>query len=270
MEALNDGGEAIYEELDASEIDESFGMGANQSYGGIASTRAEEEVLSNEGFGMSANQSYGEIASTRAEEQVEEEVFSDEGFAMGANQSYGGIASPRGDEEEVSSHEAMSENQGNSGDLTGRHNEINEGRDRIKSSPSKMIYIVIFAILAVSVLSIACSIGFALEILMLKSETASMRQDLEALRGILLSSLPGIPLSPCTTLPLSFPSGYYWVRASNGSAVRVYCDMTRSCGGVTGGWMRVAELDMTNSSHQCPSGLRQRNDASIHTYMCED
>ena len=22
----------------------------------------------------------------------------------------------------------------------------------------------------------------------------------------------------------------YWVRASNGSAVRVYCDMTRSCG----------------------------------------
>ena len=29
--------------------------------------------------------------------------------------------------------------------------------------------------------------------------------------------------------------------------------------------MRVAELDMTNSSHQCPSGLRQRTDSNICT-----
>jgi hypothetical protein len=71
--------------------------------------------------------------------------------------------------------------------------------------------------------------------------------------------------SSCTTLPPSSPSGYHWVRTSNGSAVRVYCDMNRSCGGVTGGWMRVAELDMTNSSHQCPSGFRQRNDSNIRT-----
>ncbi len=45
----------------------------------------------------------------------------------------------------------------------------------------------------------------------------------------------------------SSPSGYYWVRSSSGSAVRVYCDMTSSCGGITGGWMRVTELDMTDS-----------------------
>ena len=69
----------------------------------------------------------------------------------------------------------------------------------------------------------------------------------------------------CTALPPSSPSGYYWVRASNGSAVRVYCDMTRSCGGVTGGWMRVADLDMTSSSHQCPRGLQQRTDAGRRT-----
>jgi hypothetical protein len=65
-----------------------------------------------------------------------------------------------------------------------------------------------------------------------------------------------LPVSSCVSLndlPRFSPSGYYWVRTSNGSAVRVYCDMTRSCGGVTGGWMRVAELDMTNSSHQCPN-----------------
>ena len=75
------------------------------------------------------------------------------------------------------------------------------------------------------------------------------------------------PATSCVSLlqhPAS-PSGYYWVRASNGSAVRVYCDMTRSCGGVTGGWMRVAELDMTDSSQHCPSGLRQRTDSNIRT-----
>ena len=76
---------------------------------------------------------------------------------------------------------------------------------------------------------------------------------------------PSFPATSCAALPPSSPSGYYWVRASNGSAVRVYCDMTRSCGGVTGGWVRVAELDMTNSSHQCPSGLRERNDSNNRT-----
>ena len=69
----------------------------------------------------------------------------------------------------------------------------------------------------------------------------------------------------CAALPPSSPSGYYWVRASNGSAVRVYCDMTRSCGGVTGGWMRVAHLNMSNSSEQCPSGLTQRHFDNLRT-----
>ena len=61
------------------------------------------------------------------------------------------------------------------------------------------------------------------------------------------------------------PSGHYWVTSSNASAVRVYCDMTWSCGNITGGWMRVGELDMTNSSTQCPSGLRQCTDSNIRT-----
>ena len=70
------------------------------------------------------------------------------------------------------------------------------------------------------------------------------------------------PAPSCATLIAlspSFSSDYYWIRASNGFAVRVYCDMTRSCGGVTGGWMRVAELNMTKSGQQCPSGLQRNN-----------
>ena len=51
------------------------------------------------------------------------------------------------------------------------------------------------------------------------------------------------------------PSDYYWIGKSGSAAVKVYCDMTRTCGNLTGGWMRVANIDMTNTSQQCPSGL---------------
>ena len=92
---------------------------------------------------------------------------------------------------------------------------------------------------------------------------SEINSRVEQLTASLFSSLPfgqrkNVPAPSCVSLPPSSPSGYYWVRASNGSAVHVYCDMTRSCGGATGGWMRVAELDMTNSSHRCPGGLTQR------------
>ena len=68
-------------------------------------------------------------------------------------------------------------------------------------------------------------------------------------------------LTPCVLIPASSPSGYYWTRSSNGSIVRVYCDMTRSCGGITGGWMRVGFLDMTNTTRDCPDGFSKREDS---------
>ena len=69
------------------------------------------------------------------------------------------------------------------------------------------------------------------------------------------------PAASCASIPLfapSLPSGDYWIRSSNGPAIRVYCDMNRSCGNITGGWMRMAELDMTDNTTQCPSSLRLR------------
>ena len=54
-------------------------------------------------------------------------------------------------------------------------------------------------------------------------------------------------------------SGYYWLEASDGSAIRMFCDMTLTCKGVGGGWMQVAKLDMTNSSHQCLLGTKFMN-----------
>ena len=51
-------------------------------------------------------------------------------------------------------------------------------------------------------------------------------------------------------------SGYYWIGTPRDPRTQ-YCDMTMSCGGVTGGWTRVAELNMTDSSQQCPIGLKE-------------
>ena len=74
-----------------------------------------------------------------------------------------------------------------------------------------------------------------------------------------LISVQYLPTS-CSELAASSPSGYYWVRSSDGSAVNVYCDMARHCCGSTGGWMRVAYLNMTDTSQQCPEGFRLRSE----------
>ena len=55
----------------------------------------------------------------------------------------------------------------------------------------------------------------------------------------------------------SAPSGYYQVRATNGSDLQVYCDMEGvNCGG-EGGWTRVVFVDMTEPGAACPQGLNQ-------------
>ena len=79
------------------------------------------------------------------------------------------------------------------------------------------------------------------------------------------SNLPADSCSHVLQLNPSSPSGHYWIRSTNGSAVRVYCDMTRSCGNITGGWMRVASLNWSNESLPCPDGFRELNDSGIRT-----
>ena len=79
------------------------------------------------------------------------------------------------------------------------------------------------------------------------------------------------PASSCAVAHLispQSPSGYFWVKSSSGSAVRVYCDMTRTCGNITGGWMRVAELDMTVDGSSCPVDLCLNSDAPRTCRIC--
>ena len=64
-------------------------------------------------------------------------------------------------------------------------------------------------------------------------------------------------------------SGYYWI-GTQGSPVNVYCNMNAtSSGGLTGGWMRVAYIDMRNTSHQCPSGLSLSTRTSAPKRLCD-
>ncbi len=72
---------------------------------------------------------------------------------------------------------------------------------------------------------------------------------------------PSHPANSCADIldcDSKSPSEYYWVQNSQGDSRKVYCDMTRTCGGVTGAWMKVAELNMTDDSNRCPITLRQR------------
>ena len=49
-------------------------------------------------------------------------------------------------------------------------------------------------------------------------------------------------------------SGYYWIKTDDD--YRVYCDMELTCGGITGGWMRIANID-TNQGDDCPTGWKR-------------
>ena len=64
-------------------------------------------------------------------------------------------------------------------------------------------------------------------------------------------------------------SGYYTMRAPNGSLVSVYCDMEGSnCDG-KGGWMRVGYINMSEPGATCPSGLNSYFFSNISYPLCD-
>ena len=91
-----------------------------------------------------------------------------------------------------------------------------------------------------------------------KAQSLNEEEVEQLLSRLSLGRFEQTPVTSCAELHSISPSAYYWVRASNDSVVRVYCDMDLQCGNITGGWMRVAELNMTDTSQQCPSGLEER------------
>ena len=87
------------------------------------------------------------------------------------------------------------------------------------------------------------------------------------LRDVLHCMLPGHTpehsVNSCAELAeqeADTPSGNYWILNSTQSPVQVFCKMGEvfpSGLNVTGGWVRVANLNMTDPEHQCPGNLNQ-------------
>ena len=105
----------------------------------------------------------------------------------------------------------------------------------------------------------------------------SLQDSLETHTSILTSLLDEvqrkvIPLhdfynSSCSDiagLNLSYASGNYIVRSSTGVLRSVYCDMNRTFGGNSTGWMRVAELDVNN----CSPGVLVRHEITNFIHIC--
>ena len=62
------------------------------------------------------------------------------------------------------------------------------------------------------------------------------------------------------------PSGYYNITTPQG-VERVYCEMdTTNCGNITGGWTRIAFINMTDPGNSCPPELTPETQSSIR--MC--
>ena len=86
----------------------------------------------------------------------------------------------------------------------------------------------------------------------------TLQRDIAFQKFLQLGSTPASSCSEILAAFPSIPSDYYWLRAGDGSSIREYCDMTRTCGGITGGWMRVANIDRTNRRPRCPQGLKTK------------
>ena len=75
-------------------------------------------------------------------------------------------------------------------------------------------------------------------------------------------TLPLSCYSSCSDVLTQYPdavSGYYNITLNNGSIASVYCDMEGdNCDG-EGGWMRVANINMTLPDATCPDGLTLLN-----------
>ena len=98
------------------------------------------------------------------------------------------------------------------------------------------------------------------------SESQVIRARNELINTFTIGLTEDNPATCCSTLPANNPSGYYWI-GTRGSPVRVYCNMNATSGNLTG-WMRVAYIDMRNTSHQCPSGLTLFSRSSPPRRVC--
>ena len=142
-------------------------------------------------------------------------------------------------------------------------------RTQLKHHRVVSILAIVFTLLSLT-LAVAALVHTSIELRNVNQEIPSItiilnnisdqniNSILEELEPFYLGTINN-PASSCSDIPQDRPSGEYWIATDSTSApVQVYCDMNRtSCScNTAGGWMRVANLDMTNPNQNCPEGLR--------------
>ena len=67
-----------------------------------------------------------------------------------------------------------------------------------------------------------------------------------------------VPANSCADIYSGHPSGYYWLNVG-GQPQQVYCSLNenRCCNQTHANWMRIAYLNMSDPTQQCPSGWRE-------------
>ena len=96
-----------------------------------------------------------------------------------------------------------------------------------------------------------------------RQNASALLKEVDPIRCMLhLGRTPEYPAISCTELAEQKPdilSGNYWILNSTQSPVNVFCETTGvfpSSLNVTGGWVRVANLNMTDPDQQCPGNLQ--------------
>ena len=104
--------------------------------------------------------------------------------------------------------------------------------------------------------------------------TQSRIQGIEQELDNTINLIKQVILRSCKDLPQGSPSGYYHISTNDTGVIRVYCDSSaRYCScSTSGGWMRVANLDMTDPIQQCPDGFKliNRTEAPLRTCGRQD
>ena len=126
------------------------------------------------------------------------------------------------------------------------------------ATPFKLRVLAVVMMVTIFLFSFGTIVGLSLQV---RTLDKLLRNHLE------IGQVQVNPAVSCAALLPASPSGNYWIRDSNGSAVNVYCEMTRVCDGVTRGWTRVTKLSMENNKDECPSGFIRRTDTSS-THTC--
>ena len=88
---------------------------------------------------------------------------------------------------------------------------------------------------------------------------SELNQNITRLESTIAELLHLLPANSCKQLAErrpGLPSGYYSIYL-NGTALPMYCDMDRQGCNSIGGWTRVAYLNMTDPTHQCPRAWRE-------------